>query len=59
METVGKYVEPEILDSAKNEIIDQHLSSEKARTLLTWESKYSLNEGLKLTVDWYRNYLAS
>lgn len=59
METVGKYIEPEILDSAKNEIIDQHLSSEKARTRLAWESKYSLSDGLKLTVDWYRNYLAS
>lgn len=58
LETVGKYIEPEILDSVKNEIIDQHLSSCKARNLLGWDSKYTLNEGLKLTVDWYRNYLA-
>jgi len=55
--TVGSYVEPKILNSAKNEIIDQHLSSAKARNILEWESKIDLNKGLHATVDWYRSYL--
>ena len=55
--TLGKYVEPKVLDVAKNEIIDQHLSSTKARSILAWESKYDLQVGLKNTVDWYRKYL--
>lgn len=54
--TLGKYVEPLILDSAKNEIVDQHLSSAKARKQIEWESEYTLSEGLELTVKWYREY---
>lgn len=54
--TVGEYVEPLIMDSAKNEIVDQHLSSKKARTDISWESKFDLQTGLNLTVDWYRAY---
>ena len=52
-----KYVDPIILDSAKNEIVDQHLSSKKARSILKWESSYDLQRGLKETVSWYRKYL--
>ena len=55
--TLGKYIEPKVLDMAKNEIIDQHLSSTKARSILAWESKYDLTKGLDKTVKWYREYL--
>lgn len=54
--TVGEYVEPDIQDTAKNEIIDQHLDSSKARTQIGWESKFTLEQGLKLTVSWYKKY---
>lgn len=54
--TVGHFVEPLILDLAKHEIIDQHLDSAKARSQIGWESKYTLSDGLALTVDWYRTY---
>ena len=57
--TVGTYIAPIIMDSAKNEIIDQHLSSAKARTVLGWESKYDLFHGLNETVAWYRKHLSS
>jgi CDP-glucose 4,6-dehydratase len=57
VEVTGKYVEPKILDSAKSEIIDQHLDSTKARKELGWVSKISLNEGLKRTHKWYRDFL--
>jgi CDP-glucose 4,6-dehydratase len=53
----GKKVKPKILNIAKNEIQCQYLSSEKARKVLGWSVKYSLDEGLKETVRWYRKYL--
>jgi CDP-glucose 4,6-dehydratase len=56
LEVLGEYVEPNILDLAKSEIIDQHLDSTKARKELGWVSKISLNEGLKRTHNWYREY---
>jgi CDP-glucose 4,6-dehydratase len=52
-----KYVEPTILDNAKNEIVDQHLSSKKAKSILKWESSYDLTRGLEETISWYRSYL--
>ena len=57
MATVGHAVEPSILNSAKNEIVDQHLSSVKAREILGWQSKFSLEQGLRLTVAWYKEFL--
>jgi len=55
--TVGSYVEPLILNTAKSEIKDQHLNSNKAKTVLGWSSGVSITDGLAKTVDWYRNYL--
>lgn len=50
-------LEPVILDEVRAEIKDQYLSSAKARKLLKWEAKYTLNEGLKETIEWYRKFL--
>ena len=55
--TVGNYVEPKILNTAKSEIKDQHLNSAKAETVLGWSSSVPIAEGLSKTVDWYRSYL--
>lgn len=57
--TNGNYVSPKIMNNAHNEIVNQHLSSIKARETIGWESRYTLTEGLKLTVDWYKKYLFS
>jgi CDP-glucose 4,6-dehydratase len=55
---MGKsYLEPQILNQAQNEIKHQYLSAEKARKLLDWYPHYSLEEGLKETIDWYHNFL--
>lgn len=43
---------------SRGEIQRQYLSSEKARCLLGWTPKYTLEEGLKETLDWYREYLS-
>jgi CDP-glucose 4,6-dehydratase len=57
--TVGAYVEPLILNTAKSEIKDQHLNSNKAKSVLGWSSSVSIGDGLAKTVAWYRNYLQS
>jgi len=50
-------LEPEILNQARNEILHQYLSTEKARQLLDWRPQFSLEEGLLKTIDWYRDCL--
>ena len=52
-----EYRTPTISNSTKSEIKDQHLDSRKARELLGWSSKVTLQEGLKLTAEWYQKYL--
>jgi CDP-glucose 4,6-dehydratase len=57
--TLGHYKEPIIQDIALHEIVDQHLSSAKAREVLGWRSSYDLQTGLKETVNWYREFILS
>ena len=47
---------PKILNTAKGEIKDQYLDSSKARRLLSWKPKYTLEKGLKETIEWYRDF---
>ena len=42
----------------EGEILKQYVSVAKAKRELGWEPKVSLNEGLKRTYSWYRNYLS-
>jgi CDP-glucose 4,6-dehydratase len=51
------YVEPKILNSAKNEIKDQHLDSSKAKKVLGWKSNFTLTDGLTETINWYKTNL--
>jgi CDP-glucose 4,6-dehydratase len=50
-------LEPEIRNEATNEIRHQYLSAEKARRLLQWKPLFTLEEGLRRTIDWYRDFL--
>ena len=50
-----KNIKPKILGEAKNEIDRQYLSIEKAKRVLKWKPKHSLNAGLKETIAWYRS----
>ncbi|MFH1957663.1 MAG: NAD-dependent epimerase/dehydratase family protein [bacterium] len=52
-------LKPIILNKAKGEIINQYLSSEKARKLLKWAPVYDLRSGMAETVEWYTNYFKS
>lgn len=50
-------LEPDVRNEASNEIRHQYLSAAKARRMLGWEPLYTLDAGLRRTVDWYRDYL--
>ena len=50
--------EPRILNCVRCEIRDQYLSSQKAKKVLGWKPKYSLDRGLRKTIDWYRSLYA-
>jgi CDP-glucose 4,6-dehydratase len=52
-------LEPRVENSATNEIREQYLSVEKAHRLLGWSNQYTLEEGLKSTIAWYRDFFAS
>jgi CDP-glucose 4,6-dehydratase len=52
-----KDLEPIILNQAKNEIKHQYLSAKKAREILNWKPKYSLDECLQETIKWYQDFL--
>ncbi|GAI38378.1 unnamed protein product, partial [marine sediment metagenome] len=49
-------LKPIVLNETKSEIKHQYLSAEKARKMLGWKVKYPLDEGLKETIDWYREF---
>ena len=49
-------LEPVVLDEAKAEIRDQYLSSEKAKRMLGWSPRYTLEDGLQETIDWYTQF---
>lgn len=51
-------LKPVIQNNAPNEILKQNLSSKKAREVLGWTPQYTLEDGLKRTIEWYRNFLA-
>jgi CDP-glucose 4,6-dehydratase len=50
-------LEAEVRNEASNEIRRQYLSAAKARQVLRWEPLFTLDEGLKRTIEWYRNLL--
>lgn len=49
---------PQILNAVVGEIHSQYLCADKARTLLDWQPQQTLDQGLALTIAWYRAYLA-
>jgi CDP-glucose 4,6-dehydratase len=51
-------LKPEILNETSNEIRHQYLSAEKARSILNWKPLFNLEQGLAMTIDWYRNFFA-
>ena len=52
-------LQPVVLGTATGEIKHQYLDSSRARAELDWAPRFSLEEGLARTVDWYRAYFGN
>jgi CDP-glucose 4,6-dehydratase len=50
-------LEPDIQSVATNEIREQYLDATKAKRDLGWAPMFTLDEGLRRTIDWYRGFL--
>lgn len=48
---------PDVRGTARGEIHSQYLDSSKARRILGWAPRFSLDKGLAETIAWYRDYL--
>lgn len=53
----GEYVEPKYLIDSKLEIPDQYLDSSKIENELGFKSRFSLDESINETVNWYKENL--
>ncbi len=56
LELMDSNLEPEIRKEANHEIRHQYLSADKAHLLLGWQPQFSLEVGLKRTINWYENF---
>ena len=54
---VGVPLLPDVRNTAVAEIRDQYLDSTRARQVLGWTSHFTLDQGLRETVGWYREFL--
>ena len=51
-------LQPIVLGDAPHEIQAQYLDSSKARRILGWVPRYSFEDGLRETLEWYREFLS-
>jgi CDP-glucose 4,6-dehydratase len=58
LKLMGSDLQPVVLNEASNEIRHQYLSAEKARRMLNWKPLFNLDEALKSTIDWYKDFLS-
>jgi CDP-glucose 4,6-dehydratase len=56
---MGSELEPDIRDEAAHEIRHQYLSAAKARRSLDWSPLFTLDEGLRKTIGWYKAFLGA
>lgn len=50
-------LKPDVKNEVSNEIRLQYLSAAKARQILGWQPLFTLEEGLRQTINWYENLL--
>jgi CDP-glucose 4,6-dehydratase len=58
LEAMGSTLEPDIKNIATNEIREQYLDATRAKRDLGWAPMFTLDEGLRRTVEWYRKFLS-
>jgi CDP-glucose 4,6-dehydratase len=57
LKAMNSDLKPVILNETSNEIEKQYLSAQKAREILGWNPRYSMEEGLEKTIKWYQEFL--
>ena len=57
LDLMGSRLTPDVRNEARNEIAAQCLDASKARRILNWSARFSLDEGLRETIAWYRQGL--
>ena len=58
LKLIGKGMQFDMRSDASNEIPQQYLSAERAQRVLGWSPMFTLEEGLKRTIEWYREFLS-
>ena len=53
---MGSDLEPQVLGEARSEIVHQYLSAARARSELGWRPLFTLDEGLRRTIQWYTDF---
>ena len=54
---MGSELEPVVRDQAGHEILNQRLSADKAKNMLGWAPRFTLEDGLLKTIPWYVDFL--
>ena len=54
---MGLHLKPDVRNETSHEIRYQMLSAAKARSEFDWRPRFSLDEGLKIAISWYGDYL--
>lgn len=52
-------LEPVIENIASSEIREQYMAADKAHRRLAWSPRYGMDDGLRRTIDWYRDFLGA
>ena len=55
LKLMSSSLEPDVRNEAANEIRRQYLSAHKAHTVLGWTPQFTLEHGLRRTIEWYRD----
>jgi len=50
-------LEPDVRNEVTNEIRQQYLSAAKARQVFGWKPLFTLDDGLRRTIEWYKAFL--
>ena len=58
LQLMGSGLKPVIRNEATNEIRQQYLNAAKAHRMLGWQPIFTLDDGLKRTISWYKEFFA-
>ncbi len=54
-----EHIQPDVRNNASGELREQYLNTTKAHDILKWKPRYTLEQGLGETIEWYKEFLAT